>query len=229
MDCGIKLTAFLLVACVSPATMMAGGIHPLVATSRIDSVGSAYTPDGKVKIEIREVHTEAGEAKKPRHLSVLVLFEPESGAFSWRVTDTDATNTSWSTLQFKEDQAAFLKDGEIVDFRDLWYRLFVRTYRGRASSIDDAEAKALKAAGESIDPLGPLDKSQDVHEISLRALGPDFMSPPMSAVPSNLTAKVTDVQWDCDKQHWIVTLEARWKAEVTLDADYKLVSIKHVK
>lgn len=229
MACGIKLIT-LLAVCISPVTIMAeGGIHQLAATSRFDSVGTAYTPDGKVKIDIREVHTEVAGAKGPRHLSVLVLFEPESGAFSWRVTDTDVTKTSWNTLQFNDEQAAFLKDGEIVNFRALWYRLFIRAYRGRASSMDDAEAKSLKAASGAIDPLGSVNKGQDVQEVSLAVLGPDFMTPPVSVVPSTLTTKITDVRWDGDKQQWIVTLQARWTEDVTLDADYNLVSMKKVK
>jgi hypothetical protein len=230
MDCGIKLIAFLLAASVSPVTMMAaGGTHRLVPTSRSDSVGTAYTPEGIVKIEIREIHIEAGEAKNPRPLSVLVLFEPVSGAFSWRVADTDANNPSWSTLQFKEGQAAFVRDGEIVDFWAFWHKFFVRAYRGRAFSIDDAEAEALKAASESINPLGSPDNGQDVHEISLATLMPDFMTPLMNVVPPTLTPKVIDVRWDGDKQHWIVTLKAQWTEEITLDVDYKLISMRKVK
>jgi len=185
-------------------TEAVGGIPQLTAISRVDSVGSAYTPNGKVKIRIREIRTAPEGPNGSRSLSVLVLFEPDSGAFSWRVTEAD-TDPSWRIKEFNNAQAAFVRDNEIVDFRALWYRLFVRVNSARASCIDDAEGKALKAASESIEASGNLEKDQDVRVVSFAYLSSDFMNPPTSVAPSDLAPKVNNVQWD--GKHWIVTLQ----------------------
>jgi hypothetical protein len=195
--------------------------------SRADSKGAALTPSGRVDIELREVQTEISRADGPVLLSVLVLFEPKSGSFSWRATPAGDT-PSWRSSQFNDGQAAFLRDGEIVDFSALGGppRLFIHTYRGHASNMDDAESKALKAASESISPRGDLDSGQNVHVVSLLDLGFDFINPPMSAT-TNITPKVADLRWD--GKRWLVTLRARWMAEITLDANYNVVSMRKVK
>lgn len=117
-------------------TVAAGRALQLTTTSQFDSVGTAYTNEGKVKIEIREVHTEATGTEVPRHLTMFVLFEPTSGAFSWRAHDTQkaAAATSRSISPFNDENAAFLKDGELVDFWALMFNLYIRDCHGRASN-----------------------------------------------------------------------------------------------
>jgi hypothetical protein len=204
--------------------------RPLTEISHVDSVGSAYTTDGKIKIDLREVRTEIMGVKGPKALSVLVMFEPKSGAYSWRAFDADPTDPSWRSKQLHDEQAVFLKDSELTHFMALSGppRLFVHRYRGHASNMNDAVVKALKSASESIDPLGDMEKGQGVHVISLLSLGRDFTidSTSLSAAPFSVNPKVTDVQWD--GKYWTVTLQARWKAVITLDADYALVSMRKV-
>jgi hypothetical protein len=219
-----KLFMFLIAGtCLALTGTSCAGSQQFNTLSRVNSEGVAYTVNGKVKIEIREIRVEAVNSKKSRSLSVLVLFEPISRAFSWRVTDA-GESPDWRTVQFVHEQAAVLKGDEIIDFRAMWYRLFVRVYRGRASSIDDAEARALTAMSEGIDPERNLDKAQNVHVVSLAALDSDFLNAPLSVASSELAPRVTNVQWD--GQHWVVTLKARWFATVTLDADFNLLSVK---
>jgi hypothetical protein len=196
--------------------------------SHIDTFVNAYSPSGKVRVDLREVRTEIMGAKGPIALSVLVMRDPSSGAYSWRAHTADPTDPSWRSQQLNDDQAVFLKDGEFTDFMSLSIplRLFIHQYHGHATDMNDAVTKALKAASESIDPLGDLEKVPGMHVISLLALGRDFTS----AFPSNLDIdpKVVNAQWDGDKQQWIVTLRARWAEEITLDADYNLVSMRKV-
>jgi hypothetical protein len=230
---GIKWIALLSIAgALLLPTAAAGAIPQLTARSRVDSVGTAFTSSGNVKIELREVRTEAMGLKKPRPLSVLVIFEPESGVFSWRVTDADLTNPSWRIAQFKDGQAAFFKDGEIIDFRSIWSPpvIYIHAYRSHASNMDDAETQALKAASaSSIEPTkGNLEEGQGARVVSLVGLNSDFIYPPGNAFPAVLAPKVTNVRWDGDGQHWIVTLQARWTAEITLDVDYNVVSMEKV-
>ncbi len=232
MACRMKLIALLSAAsALLLPTTAAGGAPQFTTTSRFDSVGTASAREGKVEIKLREVHADASGARGPKHFSVLVLFEPTSGAFSWRlqVNNEAVTASSWSTSEFNSEQGAFFKDGEIVDFWALMFRVYIRDYHGRASSIDDAETKALGAASQSVESgENLLGNGQDMSVVSLAAISNDFIYPPGNTFPAVLAPKVTNVRWDGDKQHWIVTLQARWKEEVTLDADYKLVSMKKV-
>lgn len=225
------ITVFHALCMVSLTLQAAGQDLRLVERSHVDSVGSAYTNDGKIKIDLREVQAEAsGPNGQEQPLSLLILFEPTTGAFSWHVSMADTKNPSWRTAEFKEAQGAFLKDGTFVDFKTLPFstKLLVREYRGHASSMDDAEAKALSAANLSIDLRHPVDfeAQQQAHVVSLAPLGLAFVSlNPMSAAAS-ITPRVIDVQWD--GKYWTVTLQARWKEAITLDADYTLVSMRKV-
>jgi len=198
--------------------------HHLTAISRSDDIGSAHTQRGKVKLLLREIRTESVGAVGSRPLSLLVLFEPKSGSFSWRATDADSSPSS-RAQQFNDAQAAFVTEGQLVDVRALAGppRLFIRTYRSHAAIMDDAEAKALTAASEAIDPQGNLEKSQGVRVISLASLGRDFTNSQMNVV-SGADPKVTEARWD--GEHWIVTLQAIWKATITLDPNFNLVSMQ---
>jgi hypothetical protein len=93
--------------------------------------------------------------------------------------------------------------------------------------MDDAEAQALKAAGESTKHRGWLDPGPNTRVISLLNLDRDFTVPPLS-VATSIMPKVTDVRWDADAHHWVVTLKARWTAEVILDANYNVVSMRKI-
>jgi hypothetical protein len=226
---GMRLIVLLVASVVAPSVLTAaGGGAPLRAASKVDGVGSARTPDGEVKLELREIHTRTTLPDIHADLGVLVLFEPKSGAFSWRIAPADV-NPSWRTLEFIDSQVAFLKDGKIFDFRAIegGPRLIIHESRGSASSIEDAETQALKAAGDAIEHRGFLDIGQNAHVLSLLNLDRDFTIPPMS-VATSIMPKVTEVRWDADAHHWVVTLEARWTEAITLDADFNVVSMRKV-
>jgi hypothetical protein len=162
---------------------------------------------------------------------ILVLFEPESGAFSWNVflEDSLATDTSRQTRALESERVVFFKEGTLFTFMGggVLSKLYVRDFHGDAISMDDAEAKTLKAAKEFHTPPSKQDEEQFWHTVMLKALGRDFVSPPESAA-GGLPPKVTNVRWDRDAHQWIVTMQARWIEEITLDADYNLVSMKKV-
>jgi hypothetical protein len=207
--------------------------NPHVAVrTRFNDVWTAGSTSGKLKIDLREIRVEtAGPYGKPVPERILVLFEPESRAFSWFVVGDDAlaTDTSRQTRALEKERFVFFRDGAFVIFMSgLSPKLYVRDFRGNASSVDDAEAQALTAAAEFRLPLGKQDEEKLWHTVLLKeVLGLDFISEPGSEA-LGVDPKVIDVQWDEDKRHWIVTLQARWIEEITLDADYKLVSMKKV-
>lgn len=118
------------------------------------------------------------------------MARPSSRAFSWRVFDADP-NPSWQLIQFRNSQVVFLKDSQLVDLMALGSptRLIIHESHGHASKMDDAQAKAFRAASEAIDPLGTLDNVPDSYTVSLISLGHDFVSPPMSAQIRSITKR----------------------------------------
>ncbi|MGB9407247.1 MAG: hypothetical protein WCA89_06885 [Terracidiphilus sp.] len=214
---------------LAPLRLTAGPDRHVVPLSRLDDVGSACSITGKVKIELREIRVETtGPYGKPVPHRIFILFDPQSGAFSWIVTiEGSATDVSVQTTLFKSGRAAFLKDNSIFTFSSKMLTLYIQDPQGHASSMDEAEQTALSSTAEFNDPPGNVDFARPPHKVQLTGLSLDFVSRPGSAA-LEMDPKVTDVRWDGDKQHWIITLKARWTEEVTLDADYKLVSMKKV-
>jgi hypothetical protein len=206
----------------------AGQVRPLSEHSHTDNAGHALTPGGRVNVDLREVQTEIEGSKGPIALSVLVIFDPKSRAYSWWAHRSNPADPSWRSKQFNEEQAAFLKDGGFADFMALPgpLRLLVRPPRGHASDLEDAAKKSLEEASRSLDPLGDLQASQGVHVVPLLALGRDFTSSPMSVTLFDVMPTVTNVQWD--GKHWTVTLKARWTEEIILDSDFKVISMRRV-
>jgi hypothetical protein len=189
----------------------------------------AYTANGKVRIELREDLVETADRKGPRLLSLFVLFDPESGAFDWRATDAanDGSAPSYRMKVFNKGQAAYLKDGEFYDFRsDVGpLRLVIRRYHGHASNLRDAEEQSLKDMGETVDPKTAELTQKDIREVSLLALGWDFVLQPGASVGGMIPA-VRNVEWNQNSGHWIVTLQGRWTEDVVLDRDYNILALK---
>lgn len=229
-----KRTATFMLFCAPsllPGQSLAGQADShFVATSRFDDAWSAYSPSGKIKIELREIRGEAmGAYGKPIPERILVIFEPTSGAFSWClfVEDSLATNASRQTKALESKRAVFLKGDSLVVFMGggISPKLYVRDIRDHATNMDDAEAKALRAAAEFHTPPDKRDEAQLWHIVPLPSLGRDFITAPMSAA-GGPDPNVTDVRWD--GQNWIVTLQGRWTEQITLDANYNVVSMQKV-
>jgi len=201
----------------------------IVPLLRIDDVSSAYSTTGKVKIELRDLRVEmTGPQSKPAPYTIFLLFEPQSGAFSWSISlGNSATDVSEQTNWFKSYRAAFLKDDRLVTFTASMQVLRIQDFQGHASSMNEAEQKALSSAAALNDPPGNAEFAQLFHDVTLAGLSLDFECEPGNEI-CGPDPKVIDVQWDRVEQHWIVTLQARWTEEITLDADYNVVSMKEV-
>ena len=214
---------------VFPLPSVAGPDPHVVPLARVDDTGVALSATGKVKIELRELRVElTGPYGKPVPHRIFILFEPQSGAFSWTVgVDDSPTDKSMLTKWFKSDRAAFLKDGCLVTFtaRSVPLRLYVQNCAGHASTMDDAEEKSLSFAAELNDPPGDIDSARPSHTVPLDGLSLDFVHEPENALIGP-DPKVIDVQWD--GLHWIVTIKARWIEAIILDGDYNLVSMEKI-
>jgi hypothetical protein len=213
---------------VGVTTEVIGQVHRFVESSHVDGSGSVFTSGGRVKVDLREVRTEMDGAKGPIALSVLVMRDPKSGAYSWQTHTADPANPSLRSQQFNDSQAAFLKHDEFTDFMVLPtpLRLFVHQHNGRAHNMNEAVDRSLKEAGAALQPRGDVETTQGLRAIPLLAVGRDFTSNPMSVTVFDVMPKVTNVQWD--GKYWTVTLQARRRAVVTLDGDYTVVSMRKV-
>lgn len=214
---------------LAPLPAAASPDRHVVLLSRKTDVGSADSTTGKISIELREVQVEmTGPYGKPRPYRLFLIFEPQSGAFSWTISSkVPAADLSELTKWFKRDRAAFLKDNRLVTFTAYRETLEIQDFQDHASSSDEAEQKALSSASALNDPPGNMEFTQPFHKVTLNGLSLNFDCEPGNAI-CGPSPKVIDVQWDRSEQHWIVTLQARWTEEVTLDADYNLVSMRKI-
>lgn len=205
-----------------------GQVHPLVQKSHLDGTGSVFTSHGKVRVDLRAVLTEIEGTKGPIAVSVLVIRDPNSGAYSWRVHTAEPTDPFWRMKQFNDTQAIFLKNDKFTDFMVLPIplRLFVHQYSGRTSNMNEAVDKSLRKASESLHPFGDVETMQGIRVVSLSAVGRDFTSKSMSEIGSEVMPKVSNVQWD--GKHWTVTLKARWIEKIILDSDFDLISMRKI-
>jgi hypothetical protein len=193
---------------------------------RCDRTGHVSTPNGETRVLVREVRTESVTPRGPVPLSVLLLFEPNSGAYSWQVNEADEADPSARISAFNNEHTAFLKDDEIILIRPMWYGLFVHAIPHRASSLDDAEAKSMNAIRESVSPTDEVLESQNAPKISLSPLAPDFLDRSTGSMRTSERPKVANVRWEGG--NWLVTLQGHWTALVTLDSNLNPVSISKV-
>jgi hypothetical protein len=212
---------------LAPMHLAAVPDRHVVPLLRINDVGSAYSRTGKLKIELRDLRVEmTGPQGTPAPYTIFLLFEPRSGAFSWAISlGNSATDVSEQTNWFKSYRAAYLKDDRLVTFTAREQMMRIHDFQGHASSMNEAEQKALSVAAALNDPPGNAEFAQPFHDISLGGLSSDFRCEPQRPICGQ-DPKVIDVRWDGDAQHWIVTLQARWTEAITLDANYNLVSMK---
>jgi hypothetical protein len=208
-------------------TGVIGQVHRLIERSHVDGSGIAFTPDGTLRVDLREVQTVTEGAKGPIELSVLVIRDPNSGTYSWRARTASPVDPSWRMKQFNDTQVLFLKDDEFTDFMALAapLRLFAHQYSGHASSMNEAVDRSLTDASASPHSFEDVEATRGVHVIQLSAVGIDFTSNPTS-VTIDVMPTVTNVQWN--GKHWTVTLKARWTEEIILNSDFKVISMRRV-
>lgn len=163
--------------------LVAGPDRHIVSVSRVDDEVSGYSTTDKVKIALREIRVEAtGPYGKPVRDRIFILFEPQTGAFSWIVTvEGSATDDYEQTKLFKSDRAAFLKDNSIFTFSSRMLTLYIQDPQGHASSMDEAEQKAIRSTEELNDPPGKIEFMQPSHIVQLKGLSLDFVSKPLRA------------------------------------------------
>lgn len=228
-----KKTAVLISLCQVAAVAappVTGSADPhIVAVSQVSDTGAAFSPTGKEAIQLREARIQVtGPHEQPVSRRLFLVFDPKRGAFCWHVAiEGSPTDLSEQTTWFKRYRAAFEKDGIIYVFtaENGPLVILVQQSSGRATSMGNAEEQALRAVATLNDPPGNVNIGQQWHTVLLSRLSPDFVQAPESQT-SGPEPKVDDVQWD--GEHWILTLAARWREVITLDAEYNVLSMKKV-
>ncbi len=209
----------------------ASSVQPAVA-GRFDGALAPDSSSGKVPIQVRELRValEGPYGKLVAH-RILILFAPGSGTFSWSVNpeDSSSTDSSRQSRALQNERAVFVKDHRIFVFSAGAGTLYIQDRCDHASTMDEAETKALTAAAGDNSPAGSLDTIRYTEgqwrTVTLDGLSHDFLSEPFSAaVPA--AAKVIRVQWN--GTHWKVDLKARWIEELTLDSDFKVISMRKI-
>jgi hypothetical protein len=193
---------------------------------RCDRTGHVSTLNGEASIVVREVRTESLTPRGPLPLSVLVLFDPKSGAYSWEVNRAEEEDPSARISGFNAEHRAFLKDGEILLIKPEWYTLFVHAIPYRASSLGDAEAKSMEAIRESVSPTDERLENPKAREVSLSPLAPEFLDRSTGSMLFSERPKVTNMRWEGG--NWLLTLQGHWTALVTLDSNFNSVSMSRV-
>jgi len=227
--CGILL-AFSYAICAPALALQYSG--PFVEKARSEGEGTAYTPEGKVRIELGEIWVQAADFKgRPWIFSLIVYFEPMSGAFGWGTTyaDTEGAFPSAGMKRFGSEKAVYLKGDEFFEFGSSLVptELIVSRSRGHARNVYDAEQQAFSDAKTRLDPQLPeLERGGRVRVVTLICLGLDFSMIPGHAELPGTIPKVTNVQWDEERHHWVVRMRERWTAVITFDEDYNILAIK---
>ncbi len=196
-----------------------------IATTQTDRAIPAATGSGDVQLAAREVQVEIvrTDAKNSKG-ALLVLFDRSSGLFAKRFTWIPNYPGRIPLLEgFLAESKVYLTSDRIVFFTNADGAIYIREFSGKATSLDDAEAKALsESVGDLTDYVtkatgGPA-FSLDHH------LGQDFSIPPRSSFRS--PAKLVDVSRRDSK--WEITVVGRWKAKVVLNDKYEVTSTERI-
>jgi hypothetical protein len=90
-----------------------------------------------------------------------------------------------------------------------------------ADSVDDAEAKSLKAAIDQLGEIEALRYRPSTRSIDLGArMGAGFLAPPFSETSIG-PVEIESIRWSEGK--WELMLKGQWTARIQLDADYQFM------
>ncbi len=202
----------------------------LKIVDRFDGQGCARSASGENKLQVREIKLQStGAYGKPVPHIMIVLYDPQSRAYSWNVSlEESSPATAHPRMQAYEScNTVFLKGDQLVVFMTGIPPgpLYVNESHGRALNMNDAEQKALESVAVLNDPPGNVDVAKQWTEVPLTGLSADFTQTPGNAIP-DVKPQLTNVRWD--GEHWHINLQARWTEVITLDANYNLVAMKKV-
>jgi hypothetical protein len=217
---------FTIVSAVSTlhATQAVAELRPNGAT-RDDSAITAATDSGEVQLLARELQAQiAFPNGKTARGALLVLFDPASGytlkQFTWLPGDQGRIPLRDN---FESYSKAYLAPDRLLVFTQSSGLIYVRESKMKATSIDDAEAKALRDSTGDLD--GYVAKVTAGPKISLHQhLGQEFATEPGNSMPGPV--KLLGVSRRDGK--WVITVSGRWKAEVTLDEKYEVVATRRL-
>jgi hypothetical protein len=219
-----RITSILLLTVVVHLLASADEIHPDAAT-RTDRALPAITGAGDVQLAAREVQVEIVRPDvKNSKGALLVVFDQSSGLFARRFTWIPNYPGRIPLLEnFSSYSRIYLTSDRLVLFTNTEGGIYIREFSGKATSLDDAESKALNdSVGDLTDYVAKVTQgpgfSFDHH------LGQDFSFAPRSSFRGQ--TKLVDVSRRDGK--WEITVVGRWKARVILTDKFEVTATERV-
>jgi hypothetical protein len=196
-----------------------------IRTTQTDRAITASTNAGEVQLEARELQVEVlrpGDKKSTGAL--LVVFDRSSGLFARRFAWIPHYPGGFSIMaNFLSWSKVYLTADKIVFFTNFSGGVSIREFTGKATSMDEAETRALSdSIGDLTDYVG---KSTSGPGFSFdHHLGEDFSFEPGSSF--RRPTRILGISQRDGK--WEITVVGRGKAKVTLNEKYEVTTTERV-
>jgi hypothetical protein len=225
----MKLTLVLALT-ILPAAVRAADVSE-VAFTRTDDSFRANSAGGEVRIQSRHsmlaVHLPDGT---PRKCELVVLFDPASGQYLWNhtiaVEQQDTFPLEFASLLSGSsgNSALYVSADRITWFTFAAMELEVRQSSGQAQTLDAAYDAALASLRERwLDYFNS--KIQATHTVAVwKLVDRAFFDDPEK--PSPVYPAIETVTRSGSE--WLLTIRARWKAQLTLDESFNPQGIKRI-
>jgi hypothetical protein len=211
----------LLALTVVPVLMAGAKIEPVTSTGA-DLAFPAFTNTGGILLTGREMMVDitypSGKSGKG---DLVILFDSTSGYFFARLGRLAGTDRALVLANdLRSSSRVYESSDGLILFTVRTPLLFISDSQQKASSIDDAQTKALKQA---TDELGDLEaerfKGTTIVLRDIPGLGGDFLAPKFSAV----YGPVKPISVSQSAAIWEITIQGQWKAVVRLDSKYRVI------
>ena len=209
------------------APLLLAASQGLTAGRSYDSRGTwaAFQRQGdRVHMTEREIHLQYGVASgRQREYALVVLFEPKSSLYSWRLYPADPDQGKPQWLPPPPPFACYVGQSEIIVFQANFKSLSAARFRSVAKDIDEATRRSLEQLKADLQPDGELKAWAGETKTELPAIDADFLSPGgMSVAPPDFF-KLRITRIERAGKNFLVDIDDAWKIRVELDPELQLV------
>jgi len=225
----MKLTLVLALT-ILPSAVRAADVSE-VAFTRTDDSFRAYSAGGEVRVQSRHsmlaVHLPDGT---PRKCELVVLFDPASGQYLWNDTiaaeQQEAFPVEFASLLSGSsgNSALYVSADRITWFTFVAMELQVRQSSAQAQTLDAAYDAALASLRDHwVDYFNS--KTLAIHTVQVwKLVDRAFFDDPDKPFPVYPAIEAVTHSGG----QWLLTIRARWKAELALDELFKPKDIKRI-
>jgi len=206
----------------------AGPGGELIPVARYDNTIPAATSLGEIQLAAREVQLDVVMPnQKTSKGALLVLFDPSSGyfarQFAW-VPGYPYPGGVPMMSNFRSYSKAYLAAERLVTFTNTDAVIYIREWRQKAASLDDAESKALQDSTGDLPNYLKAALNGPAFSVD-HVLGQNFATEPGNA----RRGPVRLVEVSRRDGNWEVTLQGRSKAKVILNDKYEVTGNEQIK